>query len=191
MLLNRIFLTVVLVAAASAQQVAAPAAEQSAASAPTGEKLAPYYPTPETIVERMLELGQLKAGEKMFDLGSGDGRIVFMAARKYHADATGIELDPDLVTQSSAKLRQLGLQKTARIIHGDILKQNYSSANLITVYLLPESNIKVQPLLEAQLKKGTRVVAHDFGIGTWMPVKTETIPDDGEGRSHTLYLYIR
>lgn len=161
-----------------------------AQQAPTGEKLAPYYPTPESIVDRMLELGGLKAGEKMFDLGSGDGRIVFMAARKYRADATGVELDADLVQESSTKLRQLGLQKTARIIHGDILKQNYSSADLVTVYLLPESNIKVRPVLDAQLKKGTRIVAHDFTIGGWVPVKTETIPDDGEGRSHTLYLYI-
>jgi predicted RNA methylase len=156
-----------------------------------GEKLAPYYPTPETIVERMLELGELKAGEKMFDLGSGDGRIVIMAARKYHADATGVELDNDLVIQSSAKIRQLGLQQTAHIIYGDILKQNYSSANLLTVYLLPESNIKVRPILEAQLKKGTRIVAHDFEIGGWTPVKTVTVPDDGEGRSHVMFLYIR
>src|ERR1700733_12278204 len=160
------------------------------AQQPTGEKLAPYYPTPETIVERMLDLGGLKAGEKMFDLGSGDGRIVIMAAQKYHADATGVELDSDLVASSQAKVRQLGL-KTARIVYGDILKQDYSSANLITVYLLPESNIKVRPILEEQLKKGTRIVAHDFVIGGWTPVKTVTIPDDGEGRSHMLYLYVR
>src|SRR5271167_4147338 len=95
------------------------------------DKLAPYYPTPETIVDRMLELGELKAGEKMFDLGSGDGRIVIMAAKKYHAEAVGVELDNDLVIQSTAKIRELGLQKTAKIIYGDILKQNYSSANLI------------------------------------------------------------
>jgi hypothetical protein len=155
-----------------------------------GPKLAPYYPTPETIVERMLDFGQLKAGEKMFDLGSGDGRIVIMAARKYHADATGVELDNDLVIESSNKIKQLGLQKTAHIIYGDILKQNYSSADLLTIYLLPESNLQVRPILDAQLKKGTRVVAHDFEVGGWTPVKTETIPDDGEGRSHTLFLYI-
>jgi len=158
---------------------------------PSGEKLAPYYPTPDTIVDKMLEFGQLKAGEKMFDLGSGDGRIVIMAARKYNADAVGVELDSDLVIASDAKIRKLGLQKNAHIIHGDILKQDYSSANLITVYLLPESNIKMRPILEAQLKKGTRIVAHDFGIGGWNPVRTLTIPDDGEGRSHTLFLYIR
>ena len=161
------------------------------APAPTGEKLAPYYPTPETVVERMLELGGLKAGEKMFDLGSGDGRIVIMAARKYHADATGVELDNDLVLESSAKLKQMGLQKSARIVYGDILKQNYASADLITIYLLPDSNIKVRPVLEATAKKGTRIVAHDFEIGGWKPVNTVTIPDDGEGRSHTLFLYVR
>src|SRR5580693_6795001 len=108
------------------------------AQQPTGEKLAPYYPTPESIVERMLDLVQLKAGEKMFDLGSGDGRIVIMAARKYHAVATGVELDTDLVQSSTARIHQLGLDKTANIVYGDILKQDYSSANVITVYLLPE-----------------------------------------------------
>ena len=73
------------------------------------EKLAPYYPTPESIVKRMLELGELKAGEKMFDLGSGDGRIVIMAAQKFGADATGVELDNDLWRQSTEKIRKLGL----------------------------------------------------------------------------------
>jgi protein-L-isoaspartate O-methyltransferase len=155
------------------------------------EKLAPYYPTPETIVEKMLRLGGLKAGEKVFDLGSGDGRIVIMAAQKFHADATGVESDDDLWRQSTDKIKKLGLQKSARIIHGDLMQQDYSSANLITVYLLPDSNAKVRPLLEKQLKKGTRVVAHDFEIGGWTPETTESIEDDGEGRSHTLFLYKR
>jgi protein-L-isoaspartate O-methyltransferase len=155
-----------------------------------GGKLAPYYPTPETIVQKMLQLGGLKAGEKMFDLGSGDGRIVIMAAQKFHAEATGIELDKDLCRQSIAKIQKLGLEKSAHIINGDLLKQNYSSADLVTVYLLPESIDKqVQPLLEKQLKKGARVVAHDFEFKAWTPEKVENIPDDGEGRSHTLYLY--
>jgi protein-L-isoaspartate O-methyltransferase len=155
------------------------------------EKLAPYYPTPESIVARMLELGELKAGEHMFDLGSGDGRIVIMAARKFKADATGVEFDQDLWKQSVEKIRSLGLEKTARIIHGDILKQDYSSADLITVYLLPNSNDKVRPLLEKQLKKGARIVAHDFEFSDWTPVKVVDIDDDGEGRSHRLFLYRR
>jgi len=155
------------------------------------EKLAPYYPTPETIVEKMLQLGGLKAGEKMFDLGSGDGRIVIMAAQKYHADATGIEFEKDLWRQSMDKIKSLALQKTARIINGDILRQDVSSADLVTVYLLPASNEKVRPMLEKQLKKGARVVAHDFEVAGWNPDKVDHIEDDGEGRSHTLYLYRR
>jgi len=152
------------------------------------EKLAPYYPTPETIVTKMLDMGGLKAGEKMFDLGSGDGRIVIMAAQKFHADATGIEMDKDLYKQSTEKIRKLGLEKTARIINGDLFKQNYSSADMLTVYLLPASNSKVAPMLEKQLKKGTRIVSHDFEF-PWTPEKVETIEDDGEGRSHMLFLY--
>ena len=155
------------------------------------EKLAPYYPTPETIVQKMLQLGALKAGEKMFDLGSGDGRIVIMAAEKFHANAVGVELDKDLYRQSTDKIQSLRLQKTAKIVNGDVLQQDYSSADLITVYLLPLSNDKVRPILDKQLKKGTRIVSHDFEFKDWKPEKVETIEDDGEGRSHTLYLYRR
>jgi protein-L-isoaspartate O-methyltransferase len=155
------------------------------------EKLAPYYPTPEIIVDKMLQFGGLKAGEKMFDLGSGDGRIVIMAARKYKADATGVEFDDALVKQSMDRIKNLGLAPTARIIHGDLLKQNYAAADLITVYLLPVGNDKLSPILEKQLKKGTRIVAHDFEFSAWTPEKVQDIDDDGEGRSHRLYLYRR
>src|ERR1051325_9996816 len=154
------------------------------------EKLAPYYPTPETIVDKMLQLGGLKAGEKMYDLGSGDGRIVIIAAQRFHAEAVGVELNRDLAKQSWARILKLGLDKSARVINGDLLKQNYGSADLETVYLLPESiDNKVQPLLDRQLKKGARVVAHDFEFKNWKPDKVENIADDGEGRSHALYLY--
>jgi protein-L-isoaspartate O-methyltransferase len=155
------------------------------------EKLAPYYPTPETVVQKMLELGKLKAGEKHFDLGSGDGRIVIMAASKFGANATGVEFDNDLWKQSTQKIKSLGLDGKARIIHGDIQLQDFSSADLITVYLLPSSNDKIRPMLEKQLKKGTRIVSHDFEFSGWTAEKVEHIDDDGEGRSHTLYLYRR
>jgi len=155
------------------------------------EKLAPYYPTPESIVQKMLELGALKPGEKMYDLGSGDGRVVIMAAQKFGADATGIEIDNDLWKQSMDKIKSLGLEKKARIVKGDIQAQNFGNADLLTVYLLPSSNDKIRPMLEKQLKKGTRVVAHDFEFSGWSAEKTEQVEDDGEGRSHTLYLYRR
>src|SRR5438477_5877811 len=102
---------------------------------PKDDQLAPFYPTPQTIVDKMLQLGGLKAGEKMFDLGSGDGRILIMAAQKYKADATGVELNDSLVRQSMDRIKTLGLTSSARIIHGDLLKQDYSSADLLTVYL--------------------------------------------------------
>jgi precorrin-6B methylase 2 len=155
------------------------------------EVLAPWYPTPEAIVDRMLRLGGLKAGEKMFDLGSGDGRIVIMAARKYQADATGIEFDDPLVKRSMNHIKRLGLSANARIIEGDLTKQDYTSADLLTVYLLPVANDKLIPILEKQLRKGTRIVSHNSSFTAWTPEKTEDIDNDGEGHSHRLYLYRR
>lgn len=155
------------------------------------EKLAPYYPTPEIVVDKMLELGGLKPGEKVYDLGSGDGRIVIRAAGKYKANAYGVEFDESLVRQSSEKIRNLGLSATAHIILGDLLLQDYSSADLLTVYLLPVGNGKVTPILDKQLRKGARIVAHDFEFTAWKPEKIVDIDDDGEGRSHRLYLYRR
>ncbi|MFL6417081.1 MAG: SAM-dependent methyltransferase [Bryobacteraceae bacterium] len=155
------------------------------------EVLAPYYETPEMVVDRMLQLANLRPGEKMFDLGSGDGRIVIMSAQKYGADATGIELDNALVKQSEKRIRKLGLSSKARIVEGDLLKQDYSSADLITVYLLPFGNEKLTPILEKQLKPGCRVISHNAEFKSWKPVKVEDIESDGEGHSHRLYLYQR
>lgn len=155
------------------------------------EKLAQYYPTPITVVDKMLQLGGLKAGETIFDLGSGDGRIPILAAQKYKAKGIGVEYDDSLVRQSQDRVKALGLTSLVTIIHGDLLKQNYESADLITVYLLPVGNELVTPILDRQLKKGARVVAHDFEFAAWRAVRSEVIDDDGEGRSHTLYLYQR
>jgi predicted RNA methylase len=158
---------------------------------PRIEVLAPYTPTPDVVVDRMLKLGDLKAGEKMFDLGSGDGRIVILAAKKYGADATGVEYDDGLYKSSSKRIEKMGLASKARIIHGDLLKQDYSSADLIAVYLLSVGNIRLKPILEQQLKKGARVVSHNVEFPGWTPEKVETIENDGQGESHRIYLYRR
>lgn len=155
------------------------------------ESLAPYYATPEAVVDRMLKLAGLRPGERMFDLGSGDGRIVIMAARKYKADATGVEFDDSLFKQSMQRIKGLGLSPTARIIHGDLLAQDYTSADLLTIYLLPVANAKLKPILETQLKKGARVVSHNSEFAGWSPAKVDDIDSDGEGHSHRLYLYMR
>jgi precorrin-6B methylase 2 len=166
-----------------------PAAHVLVAQGPEKGSLAQFYATPMTIVDKMLQVGKLKEGEKMFDLGSGDARIVIMAAQKYKANAVGVELSESLVRQSRDRIRQLGL-KNATIIEGDLLKQDYSSADLITVYLLPVGNNLVTPILEKQLKKGARVVAHDFEFDAWKPAQVVEEKDD-EGRNHTIRLYQR
>jgi hypothetical protein len=187
-----IFVFVLTVVVAFAQKPSGfPANGQAAHGTDIPGSLAPYLPTPQKIVDEMLKAGELKAGETMFDLGSGDGRIVIAAAREYKAKAIGIELDDALASASIQKIAELGLDKYARIVQGDLMKQDYHSADLITVYLWPEANKKVTQLLDLQLKKGARVVSHDFEMGSWVPTKTITIPDDGTGRSHMLFLYIR
>lgn len=154
------------------------------------EKAAPYYPTPVVVVDKMLQLGGLKKGEKLYDLGSGDGRIVMLAAKSYGAKAVGVELDHSLVVQSREQIQKMGLASNASIIEGDLFKQDYSDADLITVYLLPVTNIRLSPVLEKMMKKGSRLVCHDFEFTEWNPEKTITT-EDQEGRSHTLFLYRR
>lgn len=154
------------------------------------ERAAPYYPTPQVIVERMLKLGELKKGETLFDLGSGDGRIVITGAQKIGARSNGIELNHELVEQSRGRISKLGLATLARIIEGDLFEQDYSSADLITVYLLPVTNIRLSPVLENKMKRGARIVCHDFEFTEWNPEKTEVM-EDTEGRSHTLFFYRR
>jgi cyclopropane fatty-acyl-phospholipid synthase-like methyltransferase len=158
---------------------------------PVREKKTPYFPTPLTVAERMLRLGGLRSGEKLYDLGSGDGRFVILAAEKFRADATGIEYDEDLCRASLANIHGRGLEKRAHIIFGDIAAQDVSAAQVVILYLLPDSIERFRPMLERQLRKGTRVVAHDFPVRAWTAAKQVLIEDDGEGRSHTLYLYVR
>ncbi len=154
------------------------------------ERAAPYYPTPQVVVDRMLKLGELKKGEKVYDLGSGDGRIIIAATQKFGATAVGVELDKALVDQSRQRLLSLNLGKLASVIEGDIFAQNYADADLITVYLLPITNIRLSPVLEKTIKKGVRIVCHDFEFTEWSPEKTEVM-EDTEGRSHTLFFYRR
>jgi hypothetical protein len=157
------------------------------------EKLAPYYPTPESVVQKMLELGGLRAGEWHYDLGSGDGRVVIMAAQKFRAHSVGYEIDDDLYNRSMARIKDLDLQKLANIVKGDLMKADFSKPDLMTVYLLPSSNDKIQPLLEKDMKKGSRVVSHDFEFRGWKAEQVLTVEDNEEGdsRTHTLYLYKR
>jgi len=154
------------------------------------EQRVPYVPSPPDIVEKMLELAQVTSHDRVYDLGSGDGRIVIIAAQKFGARAVGIELDEKLSEEASARIAELGLRDRAKIIHGDIFKSDFSLATVVTLYLLTWTNERLRPLLERQLRPGARIVAHDYQVPGWKPEKEVKLMSKN-GVPHTLFLYVR
>ena len=146
------------------------------------KKIVPFVPTPQEVVDKMVELGGVKKGDVVYDLGSGDGRIVVTAAKK-GAKAVGFEIDGDLVKQSRDNIRKAGVQDQAEIRQQDILTVDLSAATVVTMYLLPDVNLQLRPNILSQLKPGSRVVSHAFDMGEWKPDRIERV----EGR--TLYLW--
>ncbi|HYT54047.1 MAG TPA: methyltransferase domain-containing protein [Verrucomicrobiae bacterium] len=151
-------------------------------------KIVPYVPTPQEVVERMLDLAQVKKGDVVYDLGSGDGRIVVTAAKKYGVKAIGFEIDPERIKESHENIKKAGVEKLVEIRQQDIRTVDLSPATVLTMYLLPEVNLMIRPNIWKQMKPGSRVVSHDFDMGDWKPLKTENIKD-GSSWDHTLYLW--
>lgn len=158
-----------------------------------GKKVAPYYPTPIAIVEAMLDAAGLQPDELLVDLGSGDGRIVLLAARDFGARAVGYELEDSLVKSSRRQIQEMGLEDKAEIRQQDLFAAELGEADVVTVYLLPRAMKTLEPILEKSLKKGARVISHDFTFPTWKP--DETIQSDDaeelDGLPHTIYVYKR
>ncbi len=148
----------------------------------------PFVPTPPEVVDRMLELAGVKKGDVVYDLGSGDGRIVIRAAKKYGTRGVGVEIDPDLVQRARDNARQEGVGRLVEFREEDALKVDISPATVVTLYMLPEFNAKLRPILRQQLKPGARVVSHDFPIEGWTPIKVERVRGDLI-HDHTLYLW--
>ncbi|MGZ8531376.1 MAG: methyltransferase domain-containing protein [Candidatus Binatia bacterium] len=146
------------------------------------KKIVPFVPTPQEVVDKMIELARVNKGDTVYDLGSGDGRIVITAAKK-GAKAVGFEIDGDLVKQSRDNIRKAGVQDQAEIRQQDILTVDLSAASVVTMYLLPDVKLKLKPKLLSQLRPGSRVVSLAFDMGDWIPVRTERV----DGR--TLYLW--
>lgn len=151
-------------------------------------KIVPYVPTPQDVVERMLELAQVKKGDVVYDLGSGDGRIVVTAAKKYGVRAIGFEIDPERIKESHENIKKAGVAHLVEIRQQDIRGVDLAPASVLTMYLLPEVNLMLRPNIWKQMKPGSRVVSHDFDMGDWKPIKTENIKDSS-GWDHTLYLW--
>ncbi|MDW7995888.1 MAG: methyltransferase domain-containing protein [Gemmatales bacterium] len=147
-----------------------------------------FVPTPQPVVEAMLQLAKVTKEDVVYDLGCGDGRIVVTAAKKYGARAKGIDLDPQRIKESLDNVRKNGVENLVTIERADLFEADLSEATVITLYLLPELNLKLRPKLQ-KLKPGTRIVSHDFDMGDWKPHRHITVTDEN-GLEHDVYLWI-
>ena len=150
-----------------------------AAGAPARRLDVPYVPTPQSVVDKMLDLAQVGKKDVLYDLGCGDGRIVVTAAKERGARGTGIDLDPARIAEARENAKRAGVADRASFRVGDLFETDFSDATVVTLYLLPTINVKLRPQLWKQLKVGTRVVSHAFDMGPeWPPEKTAEV----EGR---------
>jgi tRNA A58 N-methylase Trm61 len=151
------------------------------------QNLAPFVPSPQPVVERMLEAAGVKPGETVYDLGCGDGRIVITAARMFQANGVGVEISPRLVREALNRIRQMGLERSVQIVEGDLLDVDISSADVVTLYLETLSNDKLRPKLEKSLRPGARVVSYEFKVRGWSPARVEKV--FAYNREHNIYVY--
>lgn len=149
-------------------------------------KLAPYVSSPARVVDRMLELANIKPGETVYDLGCGDGRILIEAAQRYKAKAIGIEISPKVAAEARAQIKKAGVARNATVIEGDLLEADLTGADVVTIYLATSLNEELRPRLEKFLKPGARVVSHDYAVPGWKP--TMVVQADGK-QKHSIYLY--
>jgi uncharacterized protein (TIGR03000 family) len=149
-----------------------------------------YVPTPQEVVDKMLELAEVKKGDVVYDLGCGDGRIVVTAAKKYGVKAVGFDINPERVKESLENVRKNNVEKLVTIKKADIFTLDLSEASVVTLYLLPSLNVKLMPQLE-KLKPGSRIVSHDFDMRGAKPKKVVKVSTPGTfEREHTVYLWV-
>lgn len=146
--------------------------------------IVPYVPTDSEVVKKMLELAALKSGDKIYDLGCGDGRIVITAAQSYGARGVGIDLNPQRIEEARANAKAAGVDDRVEFRRQDLMQADFSDANVVSLYLLPSVNLQLRPQLWRQLRPGTRVVSHDFDMGPEWPPE-QKVEMDGA----TIYLW--
>lgn len=160
-------------------------AVSSAAQAPS---LAPFVPTPMDVVDRMLKLANVGPNDVVFDLGCGDGRIVIAAAQKFGARGVGVDINPTLIADANAAAKAAGVTSRVEFRLQDAMTVDLTDATVVTLYLLSASNVKLRPVLTRQLRRGARIVAHEFPIGDWEPELVDNF-SDVTGRKRTLFLW--
>ncbi len=162
--LSRVVLSLVL--------LAAPAWALSQQAKPLRMPDVIYVPTPQEVVEAMLKVADVKKGDVLYDLGCGDGRIPVTAAKKLGIRAVGIDIDPERIAEANANAKAAGVENLVRFRNEDLFQADFSEATVVTLYLLPELNLKLRPRLWNELKPGTRIVSHQFDMAEWKPEKT-------------------
>ncbi len=150
--------------------------------------LAPFVATPQEVVDQMLRMAEVRKDDVVYDLGSGDGRIVITAARRYGARGIGFEIDPKLVRLSRENARRAGVEHLVEFREEDVMTVDLSPATVVTLYLFPEANLKLRPRIQTQLRPGSRVVSHDFSMGDWRPEAIHQMQDE-KGSVRTLYFW--
>ena len=152
----------------------------------------PYVQTPQNVVDAILELAAVGADDRLIDLGSGDGRIVITAARRYGTLGLGIEIDPRLVELATRNAERTGVAGRARFVQQDLFETDFSAATVLTLYLLPDVNLALRPKLLDTLAPGTRIVSHDWDMGEWRPDRSVTVPAPGKpvGREQTSTVHL-
>jgi protein-L-isoaspartate O-methyltransferase len=150
--------------------------------------LAPYVASMEIVVERMLQMAEVGKDDVVYDLGSGDGRIVIMAGKIFGTRAVGFELDADLLRLSTENARRAGVSHLVEFRHQDVMTVDLSPATVVTIYLGREANLKLKPAIQTQLRSGARVVSHDFDMGDWRPDAIRQLLGES-GMTHTVYLW--
>ena len=151
-------------------------------TAPRRSPDVPYVPTPQPVVDAMLKLGEVKKGDILYDLGSGDGRIPITAAKTFGVRGTGIDINPERIAEAEANAKKEQVTDRVKFLNQDLFEANISDATVVTLYLLPSINLKLRPKLFKDLKPGTRIVSHSFDMGEWQPEKRIEV----DGR----YLYL-
>ena len=167
------------------------AAQATEPASPAGPHKKPdihYVPTPQELVDVMLEMARAGKDDIVYDLGSGDGRLVITAAEKYGASGIGIDIDPERIAEARENAKKAGVEDKVRFVERDLFESNFHDATVVTLYLLNELNLRLRPRIFAQTKPGTRVVSHAFTMGEWEPDAQKTIEIRGE--SYDAYYWV-
>lgn len=163
--------------------LAAPAPVPGSAWAETQRLDVPYVPTPQPVVDKMLEMANVTGSDYVIDLGSGDGRIAVTAAKRYDAKAVGVDIDPERIKEARANAQAAGVEDKVQFKQEDLFKTDISKATVLTMYLIPNVNMKLRPRLLSELKPGTRIVSHNYDLGDWEPERRERVGH------HTIYFW--